>query len=320
MKLFSVIIPFKKKTKYLDKNLSEFNKIKFESFEIILLPDYVFKLDYNYKFDIKVIPTGPLSPPQKRDIGVNKCQSKYIFFIDDDAYPSIDIFEKTLLVFENHKNVSAVAGPAVDPPDENKFGIISSTFFNSKFGGGFPERYSKNNKVFEVYDWPTVNLFIRRRDFEKIRGFNTKIWPGEDSVFCEKLLKHNMKILYSGHLFVYHYRRTSWQKHFKQVSNYGYQRGFFCKKYFNDFTKIKYFVPTLFLFSNLLGFINIFLFNKYLWVFNCFFLIYLFTVFSISLINKKNFFQIFYLFLVSHTLYGLNFLIGFFSSKARYIK
>ncbi len=39
---------------------------------------------------ITIIPTGPVGPPLKRDIGAKKAKGEIIAFIDDDAYPRKD--------------------------------------------------------------------------------------------------------------------------------------------------------------------------------------------------------------------------------------
>ena len=84
---FSVIIPFKKESNYLKKNLNALNQIKDNNlFEVILLPDEDFEIFEQYNFTFSIIPTGKISPPRKRDIGVKNSVSQYIYFIDDDAY------------------------------------------------------------------------------------------------------------------------------------------------------------------------------------------------------------------------------------------
>ena len=76
---FSVIIPFKKESNYLKINLNALNQIKDNNlFEVILLPDEDFEIFEQYNFTFSIIPTGKISPPRKRDIGVKNSVSQYI--------------------------------------------------------------------------------------------------------------------------------------------------------------------------------------------------------------------------------------------------
>ena len=41
-------------------------------------------------------------------------------------------------------------------------------------------RFTPLKKRF-VIDYPSMNFFIRKTTFEKVGGFNSDYWPGEDS-------------------------------------------------------------------------------------------------------------------------------------------
>ena len=320
MNLFSVIIPFKKNNKYLAKSLDSFNTIDdCKLFNIILIPDEEITIKKTYRYKITILPSGKISPARKRDLGSKYVDTKYIFFIDDDAYPSKNIFEKALKIFKKNPNISSLVGPAITPKEEDNFGKLTDIFFSSKFGGGFPERYNESNDTYEVVDWPTVNFFIKKESYELINGFDTDIWPGEDTIFCEKLIKKNMKILFDGSLLVYHYRRTNWSKHINQISNYGYQRGFLFRKQLKNSFNLKFLLPTLFMIAVILSLINIFFQSSFLIIFNLLNLIYLFLIIFLSIYNRKNLFKLLMIFFVSHNAYGYNFIIGFFSKKNKFL-
>ena len=50
------------------------------------------------------------------NIAVDACKSKYLAFIDSDAYPGTNWIESTFK-FIKRKNVGIIAGPHVDPPN-----------------------------------------------------------------------------------------------------------------------------------------------------------------------------------------------------------
>ena len=71
-------------------------ELDYPDFEIIILPDNAFPARLPHQglpntaqmaIPINIIPTGPLKPADKRDIGVKSARGEIIAFIDDDAYP-----------------------------------------------------------------------------------------------------------------------------------------------------------------------------------------------------------------------------------------
>ena len=69
--IYSIIIPFKSWSKELDECLVHIQKLSYSMFEVILLPDEEVVLP-SFSFSLEIIPTGPINPAQKRDIGAKK--------------------------------------------------------------------------------------------------------------------------------------------------------------------------------------------------------------------------------------------------------
>ena len=108
-----------------------------------------------------------------------------------------------------------------------------------------------------VTDWPSVNLMVRTNTFQAVGGYNTDLWPGEDTVFCSNLYDyHKTKILYLPNLVVFHHRRQGLFGHLKQVSTYGRQRGHLARNGDYNSLTARYFLPSglvLFLAGNALA-------------------------------------------------------------------
>src|SRR5208337_3387414 len=109
-----------------------------------------------------------------------------------------------------------------------------------------PERYWPVGSIRNVDDWPSVNLLVRKDIFEKVGGFNSKYWPGEDTKLCLDIVKQGKKILYDPDVFVWHHRREGIIRHLKQIGGYGLHRGFFARKFPDTSRKLKYFIPSFF--------------------------------------------------------------------------
>ena len=191
---------------------------------------------------------------------------------------------------------------------------LSGIFFSSFLGWGFPERYYPIGKLRFVEEWPTVNFLMRRVTFKKVKGFGRDIWPGEDTYICKKLKKIGEKIYYEPNLRVWHYRRSSFLLHIKQVANYGFLRGRLCSEKLNLKNDLKYYVPSVWLIIlNVLFFYSI----KFNFLYLKLFLLFYFSVIFITLCfgySKKNIFLNFLsliYFFFSHFFYGINFLRSF---------
>ncbi|HIB44088.1 MAG TPA: glycosyl transferase, partial [Nitrospina sp.] len=248
-----IIIPFKSWSKELDECLMHIQKLSYSMFEVILLPDEEVGSP-NLGFAIDIIPTGPISPAQKRDIGAKKAGGLYLAFIDDDAYPQSDWLDVANQILISHSDVGAIGGPGITPKNDPFWARVSGAFFLSVTSGGFPERYVSCPPCKSVDDWPSVNLIVRKSVYELIGGFDSNYWPGEDTLFCLKIIKQaELKILYVPNLVVWHHKRPGLMKHLRQVGNYGKHRGYFVKNYPETSCRIKYFIPTLWLVFVLLG-------------------------------------------------------------------
>jgi GT2 family glycosyltransferase len=265
---FSIIIPFKNWSSDLDECLIQIQKLSFKEFDVVLLPDKPVKIPDAYQgMPISIIPTGAINPALKRDQGVKGSEGKYLAFIDDDAYPKTNWLDIAYKIFITQPNTCAIGGPAITPNKDSFGARVSGAVFLSRFSGGFPERYIPKPPARIVSDWPSVNLIVRRETFEAVGGFDSEFWPGEDTLFCQKISeKTSMIILYEPELIIWHHRRKKIQKHLRQIGNYGLHRGYFAKKFPKNSRKIIYFIPTLWVVFILTGFV-ISLFVKWVFIF-----------------------------------------------------
>jgi len=242
----SIVIPFKEYGAYAKESLEHCLTLDYPDFEIMLLPDGDPALPDMPR--VKVIPTGPMPPSEKRDIGAGYAEGEILAFLDDDAYPKEDWLKKVVRNFSDPE-VAAVGGPAVTPPDDNCWQKLSGSVFASRFvSGGYNYRYVP--KTFqEVDDFPSCNLAVRKSDFERVGGFDTRYWPGEDTILCRKIRKDlGKKIVYDPDASVYHHRRELFVPHLRQVKNYALHRGLFAREFPETSRKPAYFIPSLFVF------------------------------------------------------------------------
>jgi len=316
----SILIAVKTWQKNLENCVAKCLELDYPDFEIIILPDATFdtKDILSRNIPIKVIPTGQVNPADKRDQGLKFAKGEIIAFIDDDAYPDKNWLTCAVENFKD-KEVGAVGGPAVTPETDSlrqqASGKIYSSFLVS---GNFTYRYIPGPRR-KSDDLPSCNLLIRKSVFENLGGFDTKLWPGEDTKLCLDIVhKLGLKIVYDPQVLVYHHRRPVYKSHLKQIANYALHRGYFVKKYPETSLKISYFIPSLFLIGLIFGFV--------LSVFNLQFrslylssvILYSFLVF-VSSINKN--FMLFLLtfsgIIFTHLTYGMFFIKGLISGRLK---
>lgn len=320
---FSVIIPVQAINDYILETCDKLSKLKNRNFEIIIFPDEIGKnnKEMEKKLKARVIPTGKVSPAIKRDQALKYAKGTYLAFIDDDAYPNeewLDVAEKHL----QDENVSAIGGPQLTPLSDSFWQKVSGAMFLSPLSGAAIIRFWPGEKVKEIDDWPTVNFIIRKSDFEKVGGFDSEYWPGEDTKLCLDILKRlKKKILYIPNLIVYHHRRAGFRKHLKQTGNYGLHRGYFAKAFPETSRKPMYFIPSLLVLFILAGPIALFfpvvMLKLYLLGLEIYILVVIVSTFFILSKTRNFFVSIMTIpYLISfHIWYGIRFIQGFVFTK-----
>jgi len=313
---FSIAIPVKKINPYIRESIPKLLKPNYpkDKYEILILPNEKPKHIPKYLLDprIKIIATGKVSPAIKRDIAAKKAKGEILAFIDDDSYPRKDWLASAEKTFNNlPEEFAAVNGPAVTPDKATSVEEMSGAFFEIALGGGAAHRCKDIGRSFEIDDAPSVNLLVKREVFIEVGGFGSEYWPGEDSLFCQKLKDNGYKLWHQNNLIIFHHRRKSIMAHLKQVSGYGKHRGNFFRKGIGCSRKATYLIPSLFLIGNLITAIL----SITLWF--LLFVIY-FVIIGINLclclrLPIELVIQTSLLTFVSHLTYGFYFIKGFFT-------
>jgi GT2 family glycosyltransferase len=240
-----VIVDYKNDNPYLIECLNAIQKQTYKNFETILITDYKNNLKYP---GLKKKSYGHyIGPAEKRDEGAKLAKGDILAFIDDDAYPSPRWLEKMVKHFQD-QSVAGVGGPGVTPPgvswQEEASGWASASFVGA---GPYTYRFLPEKRR-AVDDYPSMNLAVRKTDFEKVGGFDSNFWPGEDTKLCLDIThKLDKQIIYDPKVLVYHHRRPLWKGHLRQNGNFGLHRGFFARILPQTSLKPIYFMPSLLL-------------------------------------------------------------------------
>lgn len=242
--MISIIIPLKADQGYLRPCVDAcLRNIKGTEFQIIILPDDELPFEFPDS-RIQIRPTGPISPSRKRNLGVENCRGEILAFIDDDTKPLEGWLEAALQHF-NADKIAAVGGPSITPSSDSFWAQVSGAVYETWMLSGSESYRYRQQGARDVDDFPSCNLLVRKSVFQKIGGFGTDFWPGEDTELCLKIIKEGHRIRYEPGAMIEHHRRPSIKKHLVQLGNYALHRGYFVKRYPETSCRFLYFVPTL---------------------------------------------------------------------------
>jgi len=329
-KKISVVVTAEELNPYLEECLKHLVKLNYPDFEILVFPTKDFAYDHP-KVRIFAQPDLAFKPAERRDLALKHAGGEILAFIDDDAYPSKGWLRNAVKHFGNER-VAAVGGPGVTPPGDSIRARAGGWVSASGVGGGGTTYRFLPRPTREVDDYPSMNLLVRMSDFEKVGGFDSHYWPGEDTKLCLDLTrKLGKKILYDPRVLVFHHRRALFIPHLKQNGRYGLHRGYFAKVLPETSRRLDYFVPSLFtlfffftpmvmLLSNrFLPLLNSWLIPLYL-ILNTFYLLLLFLT-AIWVHTKERHWKIALLVIpgifLTHLWYGLQFIRGLLSSRLK---
>jgi glycosyltransferase involved in cell wall biosynthesis len=242
--LVSIVIAYPSETHYLRQSLAGIAAQTYPSYEVLLLPDEAGS--HPWPGPLREIPTGKQRPAEKRNRGIAEARGSIVVFLDDDAYPAPDWLERAVAYF-TIPGVVGVGGPGVTPPDDPFLAQMSGLVFACPLvSGGARHRYAPE-RVLEVDDFPSCNLFVTAGALRLAGGFRVDYWPGEDTLLCLDLVHtHGGRLVYEPRALVYHHRRQLFLPHLRQVGRYGLHRGLFARRFPQNSHRLAYWLPSLF--------------------------------------------------------------------------
>ena len=202
----NIVIPAIKIDDELLKCLKEINKINYSNFfaTIVLDQQENNKLP-KFKYKVNKLIVGKINMSTKRNIAVKKFKSKYIAFIDSDAYPNKN-WLKLGIKYLKQKKGEIVGGPSLPFPDQDYSQKICYLSKRSYFVSGYLN-FRKYKAKKRLCNWlESCNLILQKNFFLKYRGMDKTRYTGEDKEFFERVRKKNpdLKVFYSPDLYIYH--------------------------------------------------------------------------------------------------------------------
>lgn len=193
------------------------------------------------------IVSGKVRPAEKRNLGIQAAKGEIVAFIDDDAYADPKWLENAVKYFGD-ETVGAVGGPGITPPGDSLLASLGGRVYaNLLVAGNYRYRYVAGGVRRDVDDFPSCNLLVRKSILDKIGGYRTDFWPGEDTLLCKDIIDSGVRIVYDPWAIVNHHRRALFAPHLRQLGRYAFHRGYFMKRYPSNSLHLSYFIPSAFL-------------------------------------------------------------------------
>ena len=182
--------------------------------------EYVKNLENKFQFNLSYVSQKNLGPGSARNNGVKNSKGELIVFIDSDCEADSNWLEIIFSAYKKHE-FDAFGGP--DEARDNFLPIqVAINFSMTSFltTGGI--RGHNKNMISKFYP-RSHNMGVKKTLFEKIGGFGS-LRHGQDIELSNRIINEQAVVKLLDNAIVYHRRRTTLLKFFRQVFNWGVAR------------------------------------------------------------------------------------------------
>ena len=243
----SFIIPVYNRPDEVKELLDSFVDLEGEKkFEIVIVEDgstmssKTVVADFSERLNISYYFKENSGPGDSRNYGMTLAKGSYFIILDSDCFLPKD-YLSVVLNSLNKNYVDCFGGPdAADSSFTNLQKAINFSMTSFISTGGIRGRTSSVDK----FQPRSFNMGLSKVAFEKTGGFGS-IHPGEDPDLSIRLTKLNFETKLIPEAYVFHKRRISWTKFYKQVYKFGLVRPIL-NQWHPETKKLTYWFPALF--------------------------------------------------------------------------
>lgn len=227
---FSIIIPSYNRADEIIDLLSslQVQTVEHDWFEVLVVDDgstddteqqireFSSKIDFHLRFFRR----DHEGPGAARNYGMAQAEGEFFLFIDSDCLADAEWLKEIDLAI-TRENPDAFGGPdaVLDSftPLQKAIDYSMTSFLTT---GGM--RGHSKKRLAKFYP-RSFNMGIRREIYAKLGGMG-KLRHGQDIEFSRRIVASGAKVIYIPKAIVYHKRRTSLRKFFRQMFNWGVAR------------------------------------------------------------------------------------------------
>ena len=243
---FSFIIPVFNRPKEVQELLESFLKLNYsKEYEIVVVEDGSTEkakkvIESFSKLNITYIEKPNTGPGDSRNTGMKQAKGNYFIILDSDCIlPANYLNEVEDYLQANYVHCFGGPDEALESFSSKQKAInFAMTSFISTGG------IRRNKTSVSKFQPRSFNMGLSKEAFLATNGFGS-IHPGEDPDLAIRLWKIGFKTALIPNALVFHKRRISWSKFYKQVYKFGLVRPIL--NYWHPETrKITYWFPTFF--------------------------------------------------------------------------
>ena len=201
--------------------LKKLNNLNFKNFQVSIVLDFDNKENISFtKYRVSKFIMGKKNMSAKRNFAAKKIKSKYIAFIDSDAYPPRNWLKNGLKTLKED-SADVVGGPDI-PFKNQKFNEMISHYCKKSFFITGHLNYRKSLGPKRVCkDWlASCNILMKRKFFINNNGMSEEKYFQEDQEFFDRIRRKNkdLKIIFSPKSFLFHKERSLIKFFFQRLS------------------------------------------------------------------------------------------------------
>lgn len=225
-KKVSILIPTKNSGDLITKCLKSVDSLDYpkDDLEVIIIDGHSTDktIEVAERHNCKIVYEDIGTHGAACNVGVKNSEGELVLLLDSDCVVPKE-WIKNLLACFNSQKIAAVGGPNITPDDDTDFakcvGIVLS--FLSKPGS----RYGLNvDTPMETDHNSGCNSLYIKKTIEEAGWFNEKMITCDDAELDYRIREKGYKIMYTPNAIVYHYRRPTWKRFYKQAYIYGVGR------------------------------------------------------------------------------------------------
>lgn len=285
---YSFIIPVYNRPEEIEELLESFSKMIFADikYEIIIVEDGSTQTaeeianNYTNRLCLKYFQKENSGAGDSRNYGMRQAEGDYFIILDSDVILPKDYLKNVNQHLEkNYVDCFGGADAAHEDftPLQKAINFSMTSFLTT---GGIRGK----EKSVEKFKPRSFNMGFSRKVFEKTGGY-AKIKVGEDLDLSIRIAKEGFIIAYIPTAKVYHKRRSTWQKFYKQVNKFGMGRPIL-SRWYPETSSLFFALPTLFIIGLFFALFAL-LFKVYLPI--CIYIFYFILIFVSSILTYKSF-------------------------------
>ncbi|WP_236975348.1 glycosyltransferase [Membranihabitans maritimus] len=226
---YTLIIPVYNRLSEVRELLKSVEDLNFNrsDFEVLFVDDgsddgfreFIKSYRSNSELNIVTLFQENRGPGAARNFGMSEANGDYFIFVDSDCILPVTYLERIhQAVMEN--NYDAFGGPDTDHPSFSRL-LKAINYSMTSFVGTGGTRGGKN-QIGKFYP-RSFNMGVSRKVYEQIGGMN-HLRHGQDMDYSARIYNAGFEVGFIFDAFVYHKRRTSLSKFFRQIFNWGVAR------------------------------------------------------------------------------------------------